>query len=103
MLEKIKNIKLEKHHYTALVGWIAKIFTTIFTLVNTRLLIANMGIKGFAGFSIILSLLGWITLLNFGIPNAIQNIIAEYRVKNKNADLLFIISAFLLPFWVFVF
>lgn len=92
----IKSIKLEKHHTITLIGWSAKIISILFALVNTRLLLNIIGIEGFALYAILSSLAGWIALFNFGIPNAIQNIIAKYRVDNNvrnelNANIFFVI------------
>lgn len=80
------KFKLEMYHYIAFVGWIAKILTIIFSFINTRLLLDLIGIKGYALYSIIFSLFGWLALLNFALPSSVQNLISEYKVKNENID-----------------
>jgi len=82
-------INLERYHYIALVGWISKIFTVLFSLINTRLLLDILNIDGFAVYSIVFSLAGWISLLNFAIPSAVQNTISKFRVKKQELNELF--------------
>jgi len=82
----VAKFKLEMYHYIAFVGWIAKILTIIFSFINTRLLLDLIGIKGYALYSIIFSLFGWLALLNFALPSSVQNLISEYKVKNENID-----------------
>lgn len=84
-----KKIQLERYHYIALIGWIAKIFTVSFSLINTRMLLELLGVKGFALYSIVFSLVGWLSLLNFAIPSAIQNTISRFRIENKDLKELF--------------
>jgi len=80
----IKRLNIDKYHYVALIGWVAKIFTVIFSLVNTRMLLDMIGVQGFALYSIIFSLGGWLFLFNFSIPSAVQNTISKFRAKNKD-------------------
>jgi O-antigen/teichoic acid export membrane protein len=82
-------IKIEKYHYVALIGWIAKIFTVIFSLINTRMLLDIIGVQGFALYSIIFSLAGWLSLLNFAIPSALQNVISKFKIEKKDLKELF--------------
>jgi len=84
----LKKIKIEQYHYIALVGWIAKIFTVIFSLINTRMLLDIIGIEGFAVYTIIFSLLGWLSLLNFSIPSAVQNTISKFTIEKKDIKIL---------------
>lgn len=106
----INKIKLEKYHYIALTGWIAKIFTVVFSLINTRLLLDILGVNGFALYSIIFSLIGWFSLLNFAIPSAVQNTISKFRFEEKDLKELFqtilfvvlTIIVFSIPLVVFV-
>lgn len=106
----INKIKLEKYHYVALVGWIAKIFTVVFSLINTRLLLDLLGVNGFALYSIIFSLIGWLSLLNFAIPSAVQNTISKFRIEQKDLTELFqtilfvvlAIIAFSIPLVIFI-
>ncbi|SDN50941.1 Na+-driven multidrug efflux pump [Desulfonauticus submarinus] len=81
--------KIEKYHYIAFIGWIAKLFAILLSLLNTRMLLNLINIDGYALYSILASFAGWIALLNFGLPNGVQNLIAKYRVKNKNLDNLY--------------
>lgn len=85
----IKKIQLDKYHYVALSGWLAKIITVVFSLINTRMLLGLIGVDGFALYSIIFSLVGWLSLLNLAIPSAIQNTISKFRVADKDLQELF--------------
>ncbi len=98
----IKKIKLEKYHYVALVGWVAKIFTVIFSFINTRLLIDLVGVDGYGTFSIIFSLFGWFALFNLGLPTAVQNEVSKYKVNQFNLEkLLATIQSILLIIFFF--
>lgn len=65
------------------IGWSAKLTVIVLTLVNTRLLVDLVGLEGLAAYAIIVSLTTWITLLNFGMPFAIQSLISKYRAEEK--------------------
>jgi len=85
----IKKIKPDKYHYIALSGWLAKIITVVFSLINARMLLDIIGVEGFALYSIIFSLAGWLSLLNLAIPPSIQNTISKYKVADKDLQELF--------------
>lgn len=69
-------------------GWIARALVIILSLVNSRLLIELVGIDGLAIQSILISLATWFSLLNFGIPSAVQNLISRYRAQNRDYERL---------------
>ncbi|ACM20483.1 membrane protein, putative [Geotalea daltonii FRC-32] len=69
-------------------GWIARALVIILSLVNSRLLIDLVGVEGLAVQSILVSLTTWFTLLNFGIPQAVQNLISRCRAEGHNHELL---------------
>ncbi|GIW23337.1 MAG: putative O-antigen transporter [Candidatus Sericytochromatia bacterium] len=91
----MRTISIKNHYFVVWIGWISKVISTIFTLINTRLLIELVDINGFAAYSIVYSLVGWISLFNLGLPPAIQNEISKYRSKGKNIDQLLSLSFFL--------
>lgn len=64
-----------------IVGWAAKVLVIILSLVNTRLLVELVGVAGLAAYAIVASLSVWLTLLNLGMPTAVQNLISESRAK----------------------
>lgn len=86
---------MKNYYFVVGIGWISKIISSIFTLINTKLLIELVDIDGFAAYSIIFSLLGWVSLLNFGLPPAIQNEISKYRFEGKSTDHVVSLSFFL--------
>lgn len=53
--------------------------------MNTRLLIDLIGVDGFAALSIVLSLTPWFALLNLGLPNTTQNLIAMKRAEGRDS------------------
>ncbi|WP_162788056.1 hypothetical protein [Chromobacterium haemolyticum] len=67
-----------------IVGWASRGLVLLLSLVNTRLLIDNMGAEGVAAYSIIISLTPWLALLNLGLPLTIQNTISHLRGANKD-------------------
>ena len=71
-----------------LAGWVARAAVVVCTLVNTRLLIDLLGVDGYAAVSIVLSLAPWFALLNLGLPNAAQNLIAEMRAAGHGPERL---------------
>ena len=64
-----------------IVGWAAKGLVIVLSLLNTRLLVELVGAEGLAAYAIIASLAVWLTLLNLGMPTAVQNLISESRAK----------------------
>lgn len=82
------KFNIEKYHYVFIVGWIAKIFTVFFSFLSTRYLIELLGIQGYAAYAILFSIGGWFSILNFGMPNAIQNLIAKYSTEKKDINII---------------
>lgn len=62
-------------------GWTARAIVIGCAFINTRLLLDLVGVDGYAAFSIVLSLAPWLALLNLGLPNTAQNLIAERRAR----------------------
>lgn len=69
---------------TLFVGWAARVFVVICAFVNTRLLIDIVGVNGYAALTILLSLAPWFALLNLGLPNTTQNLIAKIRATQRD-------------------
>ena len=69
---KLNLLNFKTHYFIASVGWISKIISSIFLLINTRIFIELVYIEGFTVYHIIYSLFGWMSLLIFGFPPAIQ-------------------------------
>lgn len=66
-------------------GWLARIAMIVCSLVNTRLLIGLLNVDGYASVAILLSLAPWLALLNLGLPNAVQNQIAQARAAGGDS------------------
>ncbi len=60
-------------------GWLARLIVILLSFVNTKLIIECIGTDGFAGYSILASLTGWLSICNLGIPTTIQNQIAKLK------------------------
>lgn len=60
-------------------GWTARAVVMLMSFVNMRLMIDRIGTEGLAAYSIIISLTTWLTLMNLGLPIAIQNAISQLR------------------------
>jgi O-antigen/teichoic acid export membrane protein len=68
-----------------IVSLVARGLVVICTFINTRLIIELVGVEGFAGFTIVLSLAPWFALLNCGLPNTVQNKISHARATGHDA------------------
>lgn len=66
---------------TVAAGWSARAVVIGCAFINIRLLLDLVGVDGYAAFSIVLSLAPWLALLNLGLPNTAQNLIAERRAR----------------------
>lgn len=62
-------------------GWTARAVVIACAFINTRLLLDLVGVNGYAAFAIVMSLAPWLALLNLGLPNSAQNLIAERRAR----------------------
>jgi O-antigen/teichoic acid export membrane protein len=71
--------------WTVGLGWIARATSILTALVNTRLLLGLLGLEGYASLAILLSLGPWLALANLGVPNAVQNLVAQSRASGKVA------------------
>ncbi|MGS0753441.1 MATE family efflux transporter [Roseateles sp. GG27B] len=72
--------------WTVVLGWIARLTMIFCSLINTRLLIGILEVEGFASFAILMSLAPWLALVNMGLPNAVQNLIARSRAEGNPLD-----------------
>ncbi len=89
---KIQVINKKNYFFVAVIGWISKVISASLSIINTRLLIELFDFKGFAAYSVIISLSGWVALLNFGIGPAIQNEISKYKSEGKDVKSLLSLS-----------
>jgi O-antigen/teichoic acid export membrane protein len=88
-----------------IVGWFAKGAAIAATFANVRLLVELVGIEGFAAHAVIFSLLTWLTLLNLGLPAAVQNAVSALRARGEDSGSLrghavgtvFLLALLLLP------
>lgn len=71
-----------------LAGWLARFVVVACGLLNTRLLLSLIAVPEYAAYAIVVSLGPWVSLLNLGLPNRVQNEIAERRAKGEDFDAL---------------
>lgn len=79
--------------FIAMTAWGNRIISAAVQLITIPLLINLLGIEGYGRFAIIISFSGWMTLLDFGLGNTIQNTISTKRTKEEpyTLDILFLI------------
>jgi len=63
-------------------AWISRVVTAFCSILSVRFLMDELGVEGFAAYSLIIGLIGWYGLLDLGTPTSAQNYISESRAKN---------------------
>jgi O-antigen/teichoic acid export membrane protein len=58
----------------------------VLMIVNTRLLVQLVEMRGLAAHAIIASFITWVALLNFGVPFSVQNLISRFRADGHQLD-----------------
>lgn len=91
-------------------GWVTRAAVLLLSFINTRLLIDRIGADGLAAFSIIISLLPWLALMNLGLPITVQNTISRLRgqgtdfqlVRDQAFGLMLLVTVVMAPLAVMV-
>lgn len=65
-------------------GWISRIVTAVAQIISIRLLADMLGIDGYGAFAVIIGLLGWFALADFGFGSGLQNYISRHRVSGDD-------------------
>jgi O-antigen/teichoic acid export membrane protein len=84
--------------WVTVTGWVARLSSIIVNIVIIPIIIGFLGENMFAVFSIMLSLMIWFNLFDFGIGNSLHN----YIVESKNSK-GYLASAYILIFFVALF
>jgi O-antigen/teichoic acid export membrane protein len=71
------SLIIKKIPWPLLLGGGAKFASAIFALLNTRLIVEQVGVGGFGSAQTVISLMPWFMLINLGFPNSIQNFISS--------------------------
>lgn len=87
-------MRVESYHWVALSSWIFKILSVLVQIVSIPILTGYLSINQFAAYVIVISLVPWFQLADFGFGNAVQNKISEKIAKNE--DIKSLISTFML-------
>lgn len=82
-MEKIKMNDSKNRKIGAILSYATIILTTLIQLVYTPLLIRNLGKSEYGLFSIVNSIIGYLTVLDLGFGNAIIVYTAKYRAQKK--------------------
>ena len=80
--------KIPVHLTVAASGWVSRIVVVATQLISIPIFYHQLGLENFAVFTIITSLVSWYSLTDFGLGNALQNYISEYRSQDKNPAIL---------------
>lgn len=94
-------MKLESYQIVAISSWIARIMQAILQIFIIRLLTTILNIEDYAMYTLLIVLLGWIALSDFGIPISLQNHISQLRA-NDNEYKDFIGNAIFLSIFMFL-
>jgi len=81
-----KKIKIEKYYLVALSSWLNKIISISIQIISLSILAHYLSIENFAKYLIIISLVPWFQLLDFGFGSAFQNKISEKLINNENYE-----------------
>ncbi|MDR3124826.1 MAG: MATE family efflux transporter [Endomicrobium sp.] len=77
---------IPNHLTVAVSAWASKIIIALVQIVSIKILLNYLGEDKYAVYAIAYSLIGWLTLSDFGVGFSLQNFISESRAKNENYD-----------------
>ncbi|MDR2616236.1 MAG: MATE family efflux transporter [Endomicrobium sp.] len=77
---------IPNHLTVAVSAWASKIIIALVQIVSIKILLNYLGEDKYAVYAIAYSLIGWLTLTDFGVGFSLQNFISESRAKNENYD-----------------
>ncbi|HDL7933840.1 TPA: MATE family efflux transporter, partial [Yersinia enterocolitica] len=90
------------HIVVAASAWGGRIVTIIIQFYSIRLLLQLLGTDGYAAFTILVSLSGWLLLADIGIGNSLQNKISARRSEKNNYHDLILSAAILIVPIIFI-
>lgn len=98
----VSIMKLPNHIVVAASAWGGRIVTIIIQFYSIRLLLQLLGTDGYAAFTILVSLSGWLLLADIGIGNSLQNKISARRSEKNNYHDLILSAAILIVPIIFI-
>lgn len=72
---------IPKYMLVTMSAWSSRIVTAVVQLASIRLLLDSLGTERYAIYLLLSSLVGWYSLLDFGLGASLQNFVAEQRGK----------------------
>lgn len=87
--------RIPSHILVATSAWASRGVTTLISLYSIRLLTEELGVQQYAVYSVLVSLMGWFMLADFGMGMSMQNFISASRArKNSYSEYIAITSLF---------
>lgn len=84
MLNRIRIFSIPTHIIVVVSAWASKIIMAISQLIMVKIITEHLGIEQYAIYAVLINLLGWYLLLDFGLGTSIQNYISEHRADAKD-------------------
>lgn len=81
------TLRVPNHIMVAASSWGARFVTASVQIVSIGIMIESIGNDGYAAFALLSALAAWAVLFDFGIGNALQNYISEFRAEGKEYGL----------------
>lgn len=78
--------RLPSHLLVAMSNWSARAISLGAQLVSLPLLTSSLGEVDFAAYSVLVSLMAWFQLADFGLGSSVQNAISQSRVEHRRVD-----------------
>lgn len=63
--------------------WLSRLLTTAISLVSIRILLDTLGVEHYAAYAVLMGIIGWFMLADFGVSQSLQNYISESRVAQQ--------------------
>ncbi len=76
--------KLPFHVRIALISSLARLLYVVITVLSVRIITGLIDINGYAIFAILMNVVTWMLLADFGIGSSLQNFISECKVKKQD-------------------
>ncbi len=98
---RIFGFSIPGYLFVAASSWLSRILTAIISILSIRLIIDSLGVEYYAVYAVLIGVVSWFMLADFGIGQSLQNYISEARGKNQNySD--YILAASALTFMIVI-
>lgn len=94
---RILGVVIPGYLIVAFSSWFSRLLTTAISLLSIRILLDTLGVEHYAAYVVVMGMVGWFMLADFGAGQSLQNYISESRVVNKGyVDYIFSTSVVVL-------